>query len=915
MSSGTRRRAERQPARYLRREPLEYLPSSTTTINTDRLNLDDPNFYQLRLNYFQRGISADEAFYLDAALWRVIGLTAVVVFALPLVFSGFGIVAGLVAILLGTGVLVFSTTFLSERGLANAGLAVLGLSFLVGTLWVFDGTTEATAGRVAAVQWAVSAFCAWLAMHGFLLSMSHWGARTGVPRWTLVVAHWLARGDEKKHDRLLDFLNHPVLTRLGPVAAWAGLLLYARALLGGAGLVLDKMASEPDRSWAYGLSGLALLLAYLVGSEAAKEARTIGLGALMKDTFANPAPGMWRSSPVPASTRRAIALLAILLMHVAVGLSGRWSVETPHDQPMFRSYATATSQARQDAASANQTTTDAMLVATRVFSLTSISSTAMIFFLVPFFEAWRFYNKIEERLSLFYASALKTEAAHYMRRLHASDVILTGPDFEQIREKEHIYAGFEPFQRIPVLLDRRLLHEHCYIVGDSGSGKTSLGLMPLITNLVGLIDAPVEDAAVVVLDLKGDMALFGCTRDAAKAGGREFMYFTPELGRSSYFFNPFADIGDAGRSSIQIAELLLDALALNHGEGYGRSYYSRKNRDFLLDALSQKPAPTSFEELYVTLARLAQSDERRYRDAFELLATIRALTFYPQLNVRPSGDEGDSWRTIHMPTVLDNGQVAYFWLPSATESVSVREIGKLVLYSLLSAAVSQTSRHKKRVYLVIDEFQRLAGENFKVVLEQARSFGVGVILANQSMSELETSSGDLRSVVRSNTRVKMHFSVQSPSDLKDISELSGLDAVMNQSRAISTPLSWMPTAQQNRQETIVDSLSIKPRLTSSDILAISDHPRRFVLHVTRGSGLTQFGGRALPVEAEYIVHDFTYAKWQAERWPVEPSLITSLVAPTAVDTKARQEVIERQRQVITTAFDEVTADDGFGLPE
>ena len=914
MSSGTRRRAERPPARYLRREPLEYTPSSTTTINTDRLPLDDPNFYQLRLNYFQRGISADEAFYLDAALWRFIGLPAVVVFALPLVFSGFGFVAGLVAILLGTGVLVFSTTFLSERRLANAGLALLGLSFLVGTLWVFDGTTQAIAGRVAVVQWAVAAFCAWVAMHGFLLSMSHWAARPGVARWTLVVAHWRAPGDEKKHDRLLHLLNHPALTRLGPIAAWAGLLLYARGLLGGAGIVLDKMASEPDRSWAYGLSGLALLFAYLVGSDGAKETRTIGLGALMKDTFANPAPGMWRSSPVPASTRRAIAILAIVLMHVAVGLSGRWSVETPHDQPMFRYYATATSQARQDAASANQTTAD---VATRVLSLASISSTAMVFFLVPFLDAWRFYNKIEDQFARHFQTALTPDAAHYMRRLHSSNVRVYGPDFEAIRESRHIYAGFEPFQRIPVLLDRRLLHEHCYIVGDSGSGKTSLGLMPLITNLVGLIDEPVEHAAVVVLDLKGDMALFGCTRDAAEAGGRAFMYFTPELGRSSHFFNPFADIGDAGRSSIQIAELLLDALALNHGEGYGRSYYSRKNRDFLLDALSQKPAPTSFEELYVTLARLAQSDERRYRDAFELLATIRALTFYPQLNVRPSGDDVDSWRTIHMPTVLEEGQVAYFWLPSATESVSVREIGKLVLYSLLSAAVSQTSRpgRKKRVYLVIDEFQRLAGENFKVVLEQARSFGVGVILANQSMSELETSSGDLRSVVRSNTRVKMHFSVQSPSDLKDISELSGLDAVMNQSRAISTPLSWMPTVRQQQQETIVDSLSIKPRLTSSDILAISDHPRRFVLHVTRGSGLTQFGGRALPVEAEYIVNSDTYEKWLAETWPVNQSLITSPVAPTAVDTRARQEVIERQRQVITTAFDEVTADDGFGLPE
>ena len=45
-------------------------------------------------------------------------------------------------------------------------------------------------------------------------------------------------------------------------------------------------------------------------------------------------------------------------------------------------------------------------------------------------------------------------------------------------------------------------------------------------------------------------------------------------------------------------------------------------------------------------------------------------------------------------------------------------------------------------YLVVDEFQRIAGENFRIVLEQARSFGLGAILANQTVSDLNTPSVD-----------------------------------------------------------------------------------------------------------------------------------------------------------------------------
>ena len=44
---------------------------------------------------------------------------------------------------------------------------------------------------------------------------------------------------------------------------------------------------------------------------------------------------------------------------------------------------------------------------------------------------------------------------------------------------------------------------------------------------------------MLILDLKGDEAMFSCVRDEARRSKREFLFFTPEKGKASHRFNPF----------------------------------------------------------------------------------------------------------------------------------------------------------------------------------------------------------------------------------------------------------------------------------------------------------------------------------------------------------------------------------------
>ena len=243
---------------------------------------------------------------------------------------------------------------------------------------------------------------------------------------------------------------------------------------------------------------------------------------------------------------------------------------------------------------------------------------------------------------------------------------------------------------------------------------------------------------MVILDLKGDPALFHTVKEEARERGQVFKFFTTEQNAPTYRFNPFRGFDRNSRSIAQLCQLILDSLSLNHGKGYGRSYYTERSRNVLSSTLKKYRDISSFEDLHEALMATVRqtSDRRASNDAFEPLSVIETLKDYRQLVTRPEDDLSTTEGVIFIPNVLANRESAYFWLPAALESISVGEIAKLVLFNLRTAAQDwkkQNPNNPRRVILVIDELQRVAGENLQGILQDARSFGISAILANQSL--------------------------------------------------------------------------------------------------------------------------------------------------------------------------------------
>src|SRR5579883_173340 len=254
-------------------------------------------------------------------------------------------------------------------------------------------------------------------------------------------------------------------------------------------------------------------------------------------------------------------------------------------------------------------------------------------------------------------------------------------------KEPHLYVGRTLSDHAPWLLHRKLLWTHAHIRGGTGTGKTALCLAPLAFQLIAH-----GDSSVVVIDMKGDNALFWGTFIEAERAGLPFRWFTIEPGTASFAFNPFAQRHNQKRSVNARAQSLLVSLGLYYGDAYGKTFFQSITLDTLTAFLSKFRDIRSFADL----ARYAEepgsyaathTDQENSQHLRMLLRQLAAVT---PLNVteggRPEVRPEVIRDQIDMTDVLTRKQVVYFSLPSLEEELTAKAIGKLALYALVHAA-------------------------------------------------------------------------------------------------------------------------------------------------------------------------------------------------------------------------------------
>lgn len=526
----------------------------------------------------------------------------------------------------------------------------------------------------------------------------------------------------------------------------------------------------------------------------------------------------------------------------------------------------------------------------------------------------------------------------------------------EIPESERLligrYADGEESGNV-LALPRPAFSEHAYLCGQTGSGKTSIGFLQLLIQLArpykkarrdpatnqvlrDVAGRPVFDdlpknpelwkqhrPPIVIFDMKGDPLLFNTARLEAQRNGYPFRFFSIDGEKTSYFFNPLQSLQP--RPPTEFCELLLNALDLEHGPGFGEGYYSGQHRTALLRAITTiqregVPVRDWGHLLQLIKATKKRKDglEKYVKDATELVTVIYALSFFPQMltGERAAADVD----VIHMPRVLEDRELVYFWLPTAEYSQGVREVGKLALYALHSAAKAlYESGRGRQAYVFMDEAQHLAGRNFEKLLTQARGCGLSMLLSSQYLDAFRFNKFDLRRVIMNCTRVKQYFTLSSKEELEEMMALSGerIEMLRSVTNSISvTPGLVFDKVTYGYSETARESRT--SRFERDTVRQVNMDPMNSLLWVTRDFGTGQLAGvprmvrSAWPLSWQDKVTRETFGQMP---WPDQPA------PPKVSKPPPNREAIKKKVEAIAaddeggdeleTLFDAVAAG-GFG---
>ncbi len=336
-----------------------------------------------------------------------------------------------------------------------------------------------------------------------------------------------------------------------------------------------------------------------------------------------------------------------------------------------------------------------------------------------------------------------------------------------------------------------LLREHGLVTGPTKSRKTSLVFSPLVHQLMGLFSNEKwkEQGTILCIDLKGDHAWFhGVLRDSQKMG-LPFKWLTIETGKASYGWNMFTQDVNKRMRLGDVTQQGMKGLSMDYGDDYGRGFFMGKIWRFFARCLGDHNIK-SFEHL-ASLADLRgffSLAEVEGAEAF--LNVIRRLALQPVLNVHddsPSFTEKGNknrWKgeygnkvveqSIKFSSMLSKPQVVYLWLPVTLQGMDSRLIAKLFMSQLLSAANvrNETSGGDEvlPIYVFIDEFQELVGKSdeLSIFFAQARSKGVSIIAAHQSMAQLRTMDKDLGTIARESVGFHMRMGMPGVEDMRQM---------------------------------------------------------------------------------------------------------------------------------------------------
>lgn len=305
-----------------------------------------------------------------------------------------------------------------------------------------------------------------------------------------------------------------------------------------------------------------------------------------------------------------------------------------------------------------------------------------------------------------------------------------------------------------IVLEENILNHHLHVLGSTGSGKTSLVVLPLARQALD------KERGCCFIDFKGDEVFKKYVRKKAMENNKKFYYFSIDPHEASIGYNPLSS-GDI----LSKVDRIMTALELIY-QGPAGFYSNVQAMTFveLLKKMASQKQEINFLHVKEDLddPRFLMSVDVKSQEIKGLLAAISWIAGVDVIN----RDQLD------LSHVIKNGDVAFFALKSQVNTRLAEAIGKMLIIDLKSQAVFRKETDPP-YFIFIDEFQNLACSHFVDVISKVRSANFCLVLSNQSRGNLSSVSHAFENAIFTNTATKVIFTQEDPLDARFWSEKTG----------------------------------------------------------------------------------------------------------------------------------------------
>lgn len=380
------------------------------------------------------------------------------------------------------------------------------------------------------------------------------------------------------------------------------------------------------------------------------------------------------------------------------------------------------------------------------------------------------------------------------------DFILPSDELPVVSEEDSVLLGYTLDKNLPLRLPYELFVRHAAIVGASGVGKTTLGILILWQQMV-------KGGGFMFIDAKVDKDTKDGLGYLAKSVGRDRDYYILNVDdpENSNTYNPLLN-GDADEVASRLLNLI-PSTESNPGADHYRQLANHaltavigglkaaKLRYHFDDLITVFQSASAMQELVdkVPNGTKEKKNLELFLDKYRKLERGQAVIDIVKLKAEigglagrmaqfSQGKFGEIFNTytpeIDLFDIIKNNKMLYVMLPTMGKGTAALNLAKMLLSDFMSAVYKVQSLPKNQRPWppfpgFFDEFGRYAIAESAILIEQARSANIAIMPGFQGYGNLADVSESFADMVLQSTWTKALFAFGSDESAERSADIIG----------------------------------------------------------------------------------------------------------------------------------------------